>query len=56
MQGALQFSVGDFWGLLLSLFDVSPVLKLGFIITALVAIGTFLVYRLDPKMDLSKMD
>lgn len=56
MQGALQFSVGIFGGLLLSLFDVSPVLKLGIVITALVAFGTFLVYQLDPKMDLSKMD
>lgn len=56
MQGALQFSVGIFGGLLLSLFDVSPVLKLGIVITALVALGTFLVYQLDPKMDLSKMD
>ncbi|OPH38160.1 Bcr/CflA family drug resistance efflux transporter [Moraxella equi] len=51
MQGALQFSVGIFGGLLLSLFDVSPVLKLGIVITALVALGTFLVYQLDPKMD-----
>lgn len=56
MQGALQFSVGIFGGLLLSLFDVSPVLKLGIIITALVSFGTFLVYQLDPKMDLSKMN
>ncbi|AWY21754.1 MFS transporter [Moraxella bovis] len=56
MQGALQFSVGIFGGLLLSLFDVSPVLKLGIVITVLVSLGTFLLYQLDPKMDLSKMD
>lgn len=29
MQGAFQFSVGIFGGLLLSLFDVSPVIKIG---------------------------
>lgn len=56
LQGALQFSVGIFGGLLLSLFEASPVLKLGIILTVLVAIGTALVYQLDPKMDLSKMD
>ncbi len=56
MQGALQFSVGIFGGLLLGLFAVSPVLKLGIIMTILVSMGMFLVYQLDPKMDLSKMD
>lgn len=56
MQGALQFSVGIFGGLLLSLFDVSPVLKLGITMSVLTAIGTYLVYRLNPKLDLSKMD
>ncbi|MDO5650631.1 MAG: multidrug effflux MFS transporter [Moraxella sp.] len=56
MQGAMQFSVGTFGGLLLGLFNTSPVLKLGIIITALVAIGAFLVYRLDGKLDLSKVD
>ena len=56
MQGAFQFSVGIFGGLLLSLFDVSPVVKLGITTTTLVAIGTYLVCQLDPKLDLSKMD
>ncbi|ANB90809.1 diaminohydroxyphosphoribosylaminopyrimidine deaminase [Moraxella ovis] len=56
MQGALQFSVGIFGGLLLSLFDVSPVLKLGIAMSVLTAIGTYLVYRLNPRLDLSKMD
>lgn len=55
MQGAFQFSVGIFGGLLLSLFDVSPVVKLGITTTTLVAIGTYLVCQLDPKLDLSKM-
>lgn len=56
LQGALQFSVGIFGGLLISLADVNAVAKLGTIITILVAMGTFLVYRLDPTLDLSKMD
>lgn len=56
MQGALQFSVGIFGGLLLSLFDVSPVLKLGITMSVLTAIGTYLIYRLNPRLDLSKVD
>lgn len=51
-QGALQFSVGIFGGLLLSLFHVSPVLKLGISATLLLSLGAFLVYRLNPKMSL----
>ncbi len=49
-QGALQFSVGIFGGFLLSAIDVNVVVKLGIIISILVAIGTVLVYRLDNKM------
>ncbi|MDO4440743.1 MAG: multidrug effflux MFS transporter [Moraxella sp.] len=56
MQGALQFSVGIFGGLLLSLFDTNPVVKLGITATLLTAIGTWLVYRIDARLDLSKMD
>lgn len=55
LQGALQFSVGIFGGLLLGLFELSPVIKLGITTTALVAIGTYLVCQIDPKMDLSAM-
>lgn len=56
LQGALQFSVGIFGGLLLSLFEVSAVLKLGIIITLLVSIGVALIWQIDPKLDLSKME
>lgn len=56
MQGALQFSVGIFGGLILSIFDVNPVSKLGITATILTVAGTFLVYRLDAKLDLSKVD
>ena len=55
LQGALQFSVGIFGGLLLGLFELSPVIKLGITTTTLVAIGTYLVCQIDPKMDLSAM-
>lgn len=56
MQGALQFSVGIFGGLILSIFDANPVSKLGITATILTVAGTFLVYRLDAKLDLSKVD
>lgn len=55
MQGALQFSVGIFGGLLLSLFELSPVIKLGLVISMLVCVATVLIWQLDPKLDLSKM-
>lgn len=56
LQGALQFSVGIFGGLLIGMLGFDPVLKLGVIISILVALGMVLIYRLDPKMDLSSMD
>ncbi|WII95073.1 multidrug effflux MFS transporter [Moraxella haemolytica] len=56
MQGALQFSVGIFGGLVLSLFDTNPVVKLGITATILTAVGTWLVYRIDARLDLSKVD
>ena len=57
LQGSLQFSVGMFGGLLLGLFDTSPVIKLGLVISVLAGIGTWMIFRLlDPKLDLSKID
>lgn len=56
MQGALQFFVGIFGGLLLSLIDANPVVKLGVSMTALTVLGAYLVSRLDVNLDLSKMD
>ncbi len=55
MQGALQFSVGIFGGLLIGLFELNPVTKLGIIVSILVMVGTWLVFRIDPKTDLSSM-
>lgn len=56
MQGALQFSVGIFGGLMLSLFAFNPVVKLGLVITLLVAVATMLISQLDPKLDLSNLN
>lgn len=55
LQGSLQFSVGIFGGLLLSIFEVSPVVKLGMATTTLVAIGVYLVCQIDSKLDLSQI-
>ncbi len=55
-QGALQFSVGIFGGLLLSFVNASPVTKLGVVVAILVSLGTFLVYRIDKNIDLTSMD
>lgn len=56
MQGSLQFSVGIFGGLLLSLVPTAPLTKLGVVLAILLGIGAFLAYQIDPKLDLSKMD
>ena len=56
LQGSLQFSVGIFGGLLIGLFDLNVVLRLGVVISVLVVLGVLLAYRLDPRLDLSKMD
>lgn len=52
MQGSLQFSVGIFGGLLLSLIDGHTVIKLGVSMVVLVGLGTALVFRLNPNMAL----
>ena len=44
LQGALQFSVGIFGGLLIGLFELDPVTRLGITTSILVAVGTFLVF------------
>ena len=52
LQGSLMFSVGIFGGLLLNLFDVNPVLKLGITMFALMGLGCFLVWRIDKNLNL----
>lgn len=56
LQGALQFSVGIFGGLLIGLFELDPVTRLGITTSILVAVGTFLVFYINPKLDLSRLD
>ncbi|OBX76938.1 Bcr/CflA family drug resistance efflux transporter [Moraxella catarrhalis] len=52
LQGALQFSVGIFGGLLIGLFELDPVTRLGITTSILVVVGTFLVFYINPKLDL----
>lgn len=56
LQGALQFSVGIFGGLLIGLFELDPVTRLGITTSILVAVGVFLVFCINPKLDLSSLD
>ncbi len=51
-QGALQFSVGIFGGLLLSVLAFNVVLKLGLAMLFLVSLGAVLVLKLDKTMSL----
>lgn len=52
LQGSLMFSVGIFGGLLLNLFPVNPVLKIGIAMFALMSIGTFLIWQIDRNLNL----
>lgn len=56
LQGALQFSVGIFGGLLIGLFELDSVTRLGITTSILVVVGTFLVFYINPKLDLSRLD
>ena len=52
LQGSLMFSVGIFGGLLLNLFPVNPVLKLGITMFLLMSLGCLLIWRIDRNLDL----
>ncbi len=56
LQGSLMFCVGIFGGVLLNLFPVNPVFKLGATMTILMWLGTFLVYRIDRNLNLDSAD
>ena len=47
-----MFSVGIFGGLLLNLFPVNPVLKIGIAMFALMSLGTFLIWQIDRNLNL----
>lgn len=56
LQGSLMFSVGIFGGLLLNLFPVNPVLKLGITMFILMSIGCCLIFRIDNGLDIDDAD
>ena len=56
MQGSLMFSVGIFGGLLLNLFPVNPVLKIGIAMFALMSLGTYLIWQIDRNLNLDNAD
>ncbi|MGP5345529.1 multidrug effflux MFS transporter [Psychrobacter celer] len=52
LQGSLMFSVGIFGGLLLNLFPLNPVLKMGIALFVLMSLGAFLIWQIDRNLDL----
>lgn len=56
LQGSLMFSVGIFGGLLLNLFPVNPVLKLGITMFLLMSLGCALIFKIDNRLDLDSAD
>lgn len=52
MQGSLMFSVGIFGGLMLNLFPVNAVLKVGIAMFALMSLGAFLIWKIDRNLNL----
>ena len=56
LQGSLNFIVGIFGGLLLNLFPINPVAKLGLTMFMLMSIGTLLVWQIDKNLDLAKVE
>ncbi|MBP2279257.1 DHA1 family bicyclomycin/chloramphenicol resistance-like MFS transporter [Psychrobacter sp. PL15] len=52
LQGSLMFSVGLFGGLLLNLFPVNTVLKIGITMFMLMSLGCFLIWRIDRNLNL----
>ncbi len=52
LQGSLMFSVGIFGGLLLNLFPVNPVLKIGTAMFVLMSLGCYLIWQIDRNLNL----
>ncbi len=52
LQGSLMFSVGIFGGLMLNLFPVNPVLKIGIAMFALMSLGCYLIWQIDRDLNL----
>ena len=47
-----MFSVGIFGGLLLNLFPLNPVLKIGIALFVLMSLGAYLIWQIDRDLDL----
>lgn len=56
LQGSLMFSVGIFGGLLLNLFPVNPVLKIGIAMFFLMSFGTYLIWQIDRNLNLDDVN
>lgn len=56
LQGSLMFSVGIFGGLLLNLFPVNSVLKLGITMFILMSLGCLMIWRIDRNLNLDDAD
>lgn len=56
LQGSLMFFVGIFGGLMLNMFPVNPVLKLGATMSLLMCLGTFLIFKIDSTLNLDDAD
>ena len=52
LQGSLMFSVGISGGLLLNLFPVNPVLKIGTAMFLLMSLGCYLIWQIDRNLNL----
>lgn len=52
LQGSLMFSVGIFGGLLVNLFPVNPVLRIGIAMFALMSLGGYLIWQIDRNLNL----
>ncbi|MBO1530298.1 multidrug effflux MFS transporter [Psychrobacter sp. F1192] len=55
LQGSLMFSVGIFGGLLLNLFPVNPVFKIGIAMFALMSLGAYLIWQIDRNLNLDEV-
>lgn len=55
LQGSLNFVVGIFGGLLLNIFPVNAVAKLGLTMFILMSLGCFLVWQIDKNLDFSNV-
>ena len=56
LQGSLNFIVGIFGGLMLNLFPVNAVAKLGLTMFILMSLGCLLVWQIDKNLDVANVD